>query len=124
MKKRKINKLEMARRMRTSRAALDRLLAPGNASVALETLGRAARAVGRDLHIELRVIGCAIQRVPLLQKVTVLLARCMGIGGLNGGPANPVGDFVRRKRSGRSDQRPETPTAARDRNRDKTSCTE
>lgn len=53
MKKRKINKVEMARRMRTSRAALDRLLDPGNASVTLQTLCRAARAVGRDLHIEL-----------------------------------------------------------------------
>jgi hypothetical protein len=45
--------LEMARRMRTSRAALDRLLAPGNASVTLQTLTRAAHAVGRDLRIEL-----------------------------------------------------------------------
>jgi hypothetical protein len=53
MKKKKINKVEMARRMHTSRAALDRLLDPGNASVTLQTLCRAARAVGRDLHIEL-----------------------------------------------------------------------
>jgi len=53
MKKNKINKVEMARRMRTSRAALDRLLDPGNASVTLQTLCRAARAVGRDLRIEL-----------------------------------------------------------------------
>src|SRR4051812_21409925 len=34
----KISKVEMARRMRTSRAALDRFLAPGNASVTLQTL--------------------------------------------------------------------------------------
>jgi DNA-binding Xre family transcriptional regulator len=53
MKKRKINKPEMARRMRTSRAALDRLLDPENTSVTLQTLCRAARAVGRDLRIEL-----------------------------------------------------------------------
>jgi antitoxin HicB len=53
MKKKKINKVEMARRMRTSRAALDRLLDPGNASVTLQTLCRAAQAVGRDLRIEL-----------------------------------------------------------------------
>lgn len=53
MKRAKINKVEMARRMRTSRAALDRLLDPGNASVTLQTLCRAARAVGRDLRIEL-----------------------------------------------------------------------
>jgi antitoxin HicB len=53
MEKEKITKVEMARRMHTSRAALDRLLAPGNASVTLQTLTRAARAVGRDLRIEL-----------------------------------------------------------------------
>ncbi len=53
MKKRKISKVEMARRMNTSRAALDRLLDPGNASVTLQTLTRAAQAVGRDLRIEL-----------------------------------------------------------------------
>ena len=53
MKKQKISKVEMARRMNTSRAALDRFLAPGNASVTLQTLARAARAIGRDLRIEL-----------------------------------------------------------------------
>lgn len=53
MKKAKINKVEMARRMHTSRAALDRLLNPGNASVTLQTLCKAAWAVGRDLRIEL-----------------------------------------------------------------------
>jgi len=53
MKKGRINKVEMARRMNTSRAALDRLLDPGNASVTLQTLCRAARAIGRDLRIEL-----------------------------------------------------------------------
>lgn len=53
MEKEKISKVEMARRMQTSRAALDRLLAPGNASVTLQTLTRAARAIGRDLRIEL-----------------------------------------------------------------------
>ncbi|HWF14339.1 MAG TPA: type II toxin-antitoxin system RelE/ParE family toxin [Candidatus Acidoferrales bacterium] len=53
MKKEKINKVEMARRMKTSRAALDRLLDPGYSSVTLQTLCKAARAVGRDLRIEL-----------------------------------------------------------------------
>jgi antitoxin HicB len=53
MKKEKISKIEMSKRMRTSRAALDRLLAPGNASVTLQTLTRAAHAIGRDLRIEL-----------------------------------------------------------------------
>jgi antitoxin HicB len=49
----KISKVEMARRMNTSRAALDRLLDPGNVSVTPQTLTRAAHAVGRDLRIEL-----------------------------------------------------------------------
>jgi antitoxin HicB len=53
MKKGKISTVEMARRMNTSRAALDRLLDPGIASVTLQTLTRAAHAVGRDLRIEL-----------------------------------------------------------------------
>jgi antitoxin HicB len=53
MKKAKINKVEMARRMHTSRASLDRLLDPGNASVTLQTLCKAARAIGRELRIEL-----------------------------------------------------------------------
>jgi antitoxin HicB len=53
MAKDKISKVEMARRMNTSRAALDRLLDPRNASVTLQTLTRAAHAVGRDLRIEL-----------------------------------------------------------------------
>lgn len=53
MKKKKINKEEMARRMKTSRAALDRLLDPAYSSVTLQTPRKAARAVGRDLRIEL-----------------------------------------------------------------------
>jgi len=54
MKREKITKAEMARRMQTSRAALDRLLDPENVSVTLQTLFRAARAVGSELRIELR----------------------------------------------------------------------
>lgn len=54
MEKEKISKVEMARRMNTSRAALNRFLDPGNASVTLQTLARAARAVGRNLKVELQ----------------------------------------------------------------------
>jgi predicted XRE-type DNA-binding protein len=49
----KITKVEMAKRMKTSRAALDRLLDPGNRAVTLQTLSRAANAIGRGLRIEL-----------------------------------------------------------------------
>ena len=48
-----LTKTEMARRMHTSRASLDRLLDPENSSVTLLTLERAARALGRRLHIAL-----------------------------------------------------------------------
>ena len=53
MEKEKITKVEMAKRMKTSRAALDRLLDPGNGAVTLQTLSRAANAIGRVLRIEL-----------------------------------------------------------------------
>ena len=53
MKEHKITKIEMARRMETSRAQLDRLLDPDNESVTLGTLARAAAIVGRKLRLEL-----------------------------------------------------------------------
>ena len=48
-----LTKSELARRMDTSRAQLDRLLDPENESVTLGTLTRAAQAVGRQLRFEL-----------------------------------------------------------------------
>ena len=45
--------MEMARRMRTSRTALERLLDPDNPAVTLSTLQKAARAVGRELRLDL-----------------------------------------------------------------------
>jgi DNA-binding Xre family transcriptional regulator len=54
MKERKFSKAEMARRMQTSRAALDRLLDPDYEAVTLSTLRKAAIAVGRRLVMELR----------------------------------------------------------------------
>ena len=53
MKDQGISKTSLAERMRTSRSALDRLLDPENNSVTLDTLVRAAHAVGRRLHVEL-----------------------------------------------------------------------
>ncbi|MCX7016859.1 MAG: XRE family transcriptional regulator [Candidatus Sumerlaeota bacterium] len=53
MKRRRLTKTAMARRMKTSRAALDRLLNPDAASVTLTTLGRAATALGKKLRVEL-----------------------------------------------------------------------
>jgi antitoxin HicB len=42
----KLTKLEMARKMATSRSQLDRVLDPENVSVQLDTLSKAARAIG------------------------------------------------------------------------------
>ena len=53
MKRLKVTKTEMASRMKTSRAALERLLDPTNASVTLSTLERAASALGKTLKVEL-----------------------------------------------------------------------
>ncbi len=54
MKEKNFSKAEMARRMQTSRAALDRLLDPAYEAVTLSTLRKAATAVGRQLLVELR----------------------------------------------------------------------
>jgi antitoxin HicB len=53
MKRRRITKSEMAERMNTSRAALDRLLDPNNTSLTLATLGKAAQVLGKKLRVEL-----------------------------------------------------------------------
>jgi DNA-binding Xre family transcriptional regulator len=53
MKRARLTKSEMAQRMETSRAAVDRLLDPRNHSVTLSTLERAAAAVGKRLKMEL-----------------------------------------------------------------------
>ena len=48
-----ISKTEMAQRMKTSRASLERLLDPTKPAVTLQTLDRAARALGKHLQISL-----------------------------------------------------------------------
>ena len=53
MKSQGITKSAMAERMKTSRRQLDRLLDPATPSVTLDTLRRAANAVGRTLRVEL-----------------------------------------------------------------------
>ena len=53
MRETNLSKAEMARRMETSRSALDRLLNPDNSSVTLQTLQRAVRVLGGRLKIEL-----------------------------------------------------------------------
>jgi antitoxin HicB len=53
MKLKKITKAEMATKMQTSRAQLDRLLDPEKTGVSIDTIQRAASVVGRQLRIEL-----------------------------------------------------------------------
>ncbi len=53
MKTQGLSKVEMARRLHTSRSQLDRLLDPENEGVTVGMLARAAKAVGRELRIEL-----------------------------------------------------------------------
>ncbi|HEY3321205.1 MAG TPA: helix-turn-helix transcriptional regulator [Planctomycetota bacterium] len=53
MKKAGVTKVDLARRMRTSRSSLDRILDPKNRSSSLDILERAAAALGKRLKIEL-----------------------------------------------------------------------
>jgi len=53
IKKQKLTKVQLAKRMKTSRSALERLLGPDNVSVTLLTLERAARALGNSIRIKL-----------------------------------------------------------------------
>lgn len=53
MEREHISQSELARRMKTSRSSVERLLDPTNTSVTLVTLERAASAVGKRLKIQL-----------------------------------------------------------------------
>ena len=53
MERAHISQSELARRMKTSRSSVERLLDPANPSVTLVTLGRAASAIGKRLKIQL-----------------------------------------------------------------------
>jgi antitoxin HicB len=53
MERANITQSELARRMKTSRSAVERLLDPANPSVTLSTLERAASAVGKRLTVQL-----------------------------------------------------------------------
>ncbi len=53
LKEKELTKTQMAARMKTSRPVVDRLLDASNSSVTLNTIGKAARALGRKVKIEL-----------------------------------------------------------------------
>ena len=53
MKAQKLTKTELAKRMHTSRAALNRLLDENDASLTLATLASAAAALGKNINLQL-----------------------------------------------------------------------
>ena len=53
MERANISQSELARRMKTSRSSVERLLDPSNPSVTLVTLERAASAIGKRLKVQL-----------------------------------------------------------------------
>jgi hypothetical protein len=53
MKEKGISKMQMAKRMRTSRSQLDRFLDPNNDKVLLETVQRAASAIDKRVSLSL-----------------------------------------------------------------------
>lgn len=53
LQEKELTKAEMATRMRTSRAAVNRLLDGSNSSLTLNTLSKAACVLGRKIKIEL-----------------------------------------------------------------------
>lgn len=55
MERANISQSELARRMKTSRSSVERLLDPANPSVTLVTLERAASAIGKRLKVQLTV---------------------------------------------------------------------
>jgi hypothetical protein len=52
----RLTKMQMARRMRTSRSQLERVLDPQCTTVQLDTLVKAASAVGHELRISLKKV--------------------------------------------------------------------
>src|SRR5262249_10357764 len=65
MRRQKKTKQTMARELHTSRSQLDRLLDPDNVSVTLDTMSRAAQALGKSLVIRIRERGApATRRAP------------------------------------------------------------
>jgi DNA-binding Xre family transcriptional regulator len=89
-----ISKVDMATRMKTSRSQVDRLLDPQNNRVQLDTLQRAAMAVGRSLKVELDKTRSAGRRDHVHEREQAPRGQTIG------GPGAP-GAAARRKRNRR-----------------------
>lgn len=53
MEEKHLSKNQMAKRMKTSRSQLDRVLDPENCKIQLDTIMKAAAALGREFKLEL-----------------------------------------------------------------------
>lgn len=53
MEEHHMSKTELAAKMSTSRASVNRLLDPGNPSVSLQTMAKAAHVLGKTIEIQL-----------------------------------------------------------------------
>lgn len=60
MRQQQKTKQAMARQLRTSRSQLDRLLDPNNTSITLDTITRAARALGKRVIV--RIANARVKR--------------------------------------------------------------
>jgi predicted transcriptional regulator len=54
MRHRRISKAEVAKRLKTSRSGVDRLLDPDNTSITLNTMAKVARLLGKRMEFALR----------------------------------------------------------------------
>lgn len=54
MSERSISKAEMAKRLKTSRTAIDRLLDPANTSITLNTMAKVASLLGKRIEFALQ----------------------------------------------------------------------
>lgn len=54
LEKSEMSQAELARRMGTSKAAVNRLLNPDNASITLQTLAKVATALGKKLSLSIK----------------------------------------------------------------------
>lgn len=67
MQREQVTKKNMAERLRTSRTQVDRLLNPSYVGVSLETVAKAARAVGKRVRVE--IVDAAPSKIPVARRV-------------------------------------------------------
>ena len=76
MKKMKMTVSALAKKMKTSRAAVNRILDPANPSVTLVTLEKAAFALGKRWRFDLVDIGAVARKTPKRRPTLPFSGRC------------------------------------------------